>query len=61
MHQRNAASVLPEPVGALIRTFSPVAIAGQACTCAGVGSAKASANQSRTSGVKALSGMDARR
>ena len=56
--QRNAASVLPEPVGALISTFSPVAIAGQASTCAGVGASKALANQSRTSGVKAVSGTN---
>ena len=32
---RNAASVLPEPVGAEISVCSPVAIAGQACACAG--------------------------
>ena len=37
---RNAASVLPEPVGAAIRTFRPALIAGQASACAGVGAAK---------------------
>ena len=49
---RNAASVLPEPVGAEISTCSPVAIAGQACAWAGVGSANAPVNQSRTPGLK---------
>ncbi len=34
---RNAASVLPEPVGADSSTFSPRAIAGHACAWAGVG------------------------
>ena len=48
---RKAASVLPEPVGAEIRTWSPVAIAGQACACASVGLAKARLNHSRTWGV----------
>ena len=52
---------MPEPVGALIRTFSPVAIAGQACAWAGVGASNAFANQSRTSGVKADSGIARRR
>ena len=37
---RNAASVLPEPVGAEIRTCSPAAIAGHAWACAGVGAAE---------------------
>ena len=47
---RKAASVLPDPVGAEIRTCSPVAIAGQACAWAGVGAANARANQSLTWG-----------
>ena len=38
---RNAASVLPEPVGAEIRTCSPEAIAGHACSCAAVGASNA--------------------
>ncbi len=49
---RNAASVLPEPVGAEIRTCSPEAIAGHAWACAGVGSAKALLNHSRVVGLK---------
>ncbi len=57
MPQRNAASVLPEPVGALISVCSPEAIAGHACACAAVGSAKARVNQSRTCGVKGASGI----
>ena len=44
---RNAASVLPEPVGAEISVCSPVAIAGHACAWAGVGAAKARSNHSR--------------
>jgi hypothetical protein len=43
-------------VGAEISVCSPVAIAGQAWTWAGVGSAKAWENQSRTRGAKAESG-----
>ena len=42
---RNAASVLPEPVGATTSALSPWPIAAQACTCAGVGSANAAENQ----------------
>ena len=56
MAHRNAASVLPEPVGAEISVCSPVAIAGQACACTAVGAAKAAANQSRTRGVNAARG-----
>ena len=50
--QRNAASVLPEPVGAESSTFSPRAIAGQALLWAAVGSSNERVNQSRTGGVK---------
>src|SRR3954451_3463549 len=53
---RNAASVLPEPVGADSSTFSPRAIAGQAWSCASVGRSKARRNQSRTCGVNEASG-----
>src|SRR3954469_20557698 len=49
---RNAASVLPDPVGALIRTCSPEAIAGHACSWAAVGASNALSNQSRTAGEK---------
>jgi len=37
---RNAARVLPEPVGAEIRTSSPVRMAGQPWICGSVGSPK---------------------
>ena len=37
MPQRNAASVLPEPVGAQISVLRAEAIAGQPCAWAGVG------------------------
>ena len=37
MPVRNAASVLPEPVGACTSTCAPLAITGQAASCAGVG------------------------
>src|SRR4029453_5596444 len=56
MPHRNAASVLPEPVGALSSTWSPDAIAGHACSWAGVGPSNAPVNQLRTSGEKAESG-----
>ena len=38
MAQRNAAKVLPEPVGAWMRTFSPCEMRGHACSCGGEGS-----------------------
>src|SRR4051794_18306957 len=56
MAHRKAASVLPEPVGALIRTCSPEAIAGHACAWAAVGASNAPSNQSRTAGLKDDSG-----
>ena len=43
---------MPEPVGAEIRTCSPEAIAGQACSWAAVGAANARVNQSRVAGLK---------
>src|SRR5207248_5036339 len=52
IHQRNAASVLPLPVGARTSVESPRAIAGQPSTCARVGEANDAANQSRTAGWK---------
>ena len=40
MAARNAASVLPEPVGAATSTCCPAWMAGHACACAGVGASK---------------------
>src|SRR5665647_1088922 len=48
--QRNAESVLPEPVGATTRVWAPELMASQAPTCASVGSAKLPLNQSRVAG-----------
>jgi hypothetical protein len=42
---RKAASVFPDPVGATTNAESPRASAGQAISCAGVGSANVSRNQ----------------
>ena len=50
MAARNAASVLPEPVGAASSTSRPAAMAGHACACAGVGAGKAPLNQAQTTG-----------
>src|SRR5258708_38706983 len=50
MAERNAASVLPEPVGAAISAWPPDLIAGQASFCAAVGSAKLALNQAATAG-----------
>ncbi|SHW86999.1 Uncharacterised protein [Mycobacteroides abscessus subsp. abscessus] len=47
MAQRNAASVLPDPVGAMTSVLCPSAMACQACAWAGVGVLKAAANHSR--------------
>ena len=55
-HHRNAASVLPDPVGAQISVCSPAAMAGQPCAWAAVGSAKVERNQSAVAGVKPVSG-----
>ena len=56
MEARKAASVFPEPVGAWISVCSPVAIAGQPSTCAGVGSENVRSNHVRVSGLKGASG-----
>ena len=48
MPHRNAASVLPEPVGAQISVLAPAAIFGQPCAWAGVGAANEASNQRRT-------------
>ena len=54
---RNAASVLPEPVGATTRTSEPSAIARQAPSCAAVGAVKAPVNQPRVAGEKESSAV----
>src|SRR6202030_4212660 len=51
MHHRNAARVLPVPVGARIKVDSPRAMAGQPCSCGLVGAAKTASNHSRTGGA----------
>ena len=51
MANRNAARVLPEPVGATTSTFSPCPMASQARRCTGVGpAANAARNHARTTG-----------
>ena len=52
MLHKNAASVLPEPVGAQISVWAPSAIAGQPCDWAGVGSGNDDENQALTAGEK---------
>ena len=47
---RNAASVLPEPVGAAISVCRPARIAGQASACGAVGVLKVAWNQPATAG-----------
>ena len=44
MQTRNAASVLPEPVGAAISVLRPAAISGQPRRCGSVGSPNRSTN-----------------
>ena len=51
---KNAASVLPEPVGATTSAFSPSEIARHACSCTAVGAAKTSPNHWATCGWKRL-------
>jgi Luciferase-like monooxygenase len=53
---RNAASVLPEPVGARTSTLSPCAIAGQASSCARVGVWNVASNHASVAGLKVASG-----
>ena len=50
--QRNAASVLPEPVGATTSACCPSATASQAPSCAAVAPSNAPVNQSRVAGEK---------
>ena len=47
---RNAASVLPDPVGATTRVCSPRAIASHAPSCAGVGASNAPSSQAWVAG-----------
>ena len=49
---RKAASVLPDPVGAMTSVSSPLPIAVQACACACVGAAKTAVNQALVAGEK---------
>ena len=57
MAQRNAASVLPEPVGATTRVLSPLAMAAHASVWAAVGAANVPVNHSRVSSLKRASGL----
>src|SRR3954465_14689633 len=57
MAARNAASVLPEPVGAAISVLWPERIAGHASACAGVGDGNVRRNQLATAGWKESGGM----
>ena len=50
--QRNALSVLPEPVGATTSACRPAPIASHAPAWAGVGTANAAANQVRVGSLK---------
>ena len=56
--QRKAASVLPDPVGAMTSVLSPSAMADQASAWASVGAAKVPANHSLVSGLNRDSGFD---
>ena len=49
---RNAASVFPDPVGAITSVFSPRPMAAHASACAGVGPANASPNQALVASLK---------
>ena len=57
MTPRKAASVLPEPVGALISVCVPPPIASQALSCTSVGAEKALRNQPATAGWKPAGSM----
>ena len=52
MPPRNAASVLPDPVGASKSVLLPARIAGQPSRCAAVGSPSVRENQSLTGAEK---------
>jgi hypothetical protein len=53
---KKAASVLPDPVGAMTSAFSPAEMACHAPICAAVGRAKTSRNQVAVAGEKTSSG-----
>jgi hypothetical protein len=53
IEERNAVSVLPDPVGAQISVCSPAVMCGHPRTCGGVGSGNDAANHSRTAGENA--------
>ena len=55
-HQRNAARVLPLPVGAWMSVCRPLEIAAQPRAWASVGASKLARNQSRTAGENGASG-----
>ena len=55
MDERNAASVLPLPVGAQISVWSPAVMGGQPWIWAAVGSGNAAPNHARTAGENASS------
>src|SRR5689334_19317241 len=55
MQARNAASVLPDPVGAEMSVLRPSRIGGQPSVCGSVGVPKRAVNQSRTSGCAHVS------
>src|SRR3954451_1777998 len=55
---RNAASVLPEPVGASTSVFDPAAIGGHAPRCASVGASNDPSNQRRAAGEKVALSTD---
>src|SRR6266849_4496088 len=50
MQAKNAARVLPEPVGAEMRVVCPARMCGQPCSCGSVGVEKRVVNHSCTSG-----------
>jgi hypothetical protein len=50
-HHKNAASVLPDPVGAHSNVLSPREIGTQPSDCGRVGAAKTASNQLRTAGL----------
>ena len=59
MAHRNAASVLPDPVGATTSVLCPSAIADHACCWAAVGAGKVPWNHSRVSGLNRARGSSA--
>ena len=56
MAHRNAANVLPDPVGAMTRVLSPSAMADQASACAAVGASNVPVNHSALSALNRASG-----